>query len=173
MSRLDETTLLLDQEAGVSLKTEPAAKTSTRRRVGVAVAVSTLAILAIGADNTNQTIINKVNKINGMVNEFAAIETKPGGNDNWNTAGPVVAPGDGAAAAAAKAAAGMDETESEGNTLDIDAVAASVVAAAKKAVAVAECAAEGLEWPCHDVGSTIVANNGGYYYGDITNDGGI
>ena len=48
-----------------------------------------------------------------------------------------------------------------------------VVAAAKKAVAVAECAAEGLEWPCHDVGSTIVANNGGYYYGDITNDGGI
>ena len=102
-----------------------------------------------------------------------SFETKPGGNDNWNTAGPVVAPGDGAAAAAAKAAAGMDETESEGNTLDIDAVAASVVAAAKKAVAVAECAAEGLEWPCHDVGSTIVANNGGYYYGDITNDGGI
>ena len=94
MSRLNETTLLLDQEAGVSLKTEPAAKTSTRRR-GVAVAVSTLAILAIGADNTNQTIINKVNKINGMVNEFAAIETKPGSNDNWNTAGPVVAPGDG------------------------------------------------------------------------------
>ena len=97
----------------------------------------------------------------------------PTEGDDWNTAGPVMAPGDGAAAAAAKAAAGMDETESEGNTLDIDAVAASVVAAAKKAVAVAECAAEGLEWPCHDVGSTIVANNGGYYYGDITNDGGI
>ena len=115
MSRLNETTLLLDQEAGVSLKTEPAAKTSTRRR-GVAVAVSTLAILAIGADNTNQTIINKVNKINGMVNEFAAIETKPGGNDNWNTAGPVVAPGDGAAAAAAKAAAGMDETSPSSTT---------------------------------------------------------
>ena len=34
----------------------------------------------------------------------------PTEGDDWNTSGPVVAPGAGAAAAAAKAAAGMDET---------------------------------------------------------------
>ena len=36
--------------------------------------------------------------------------------DDWNTAGPVEAPGDGAAAAAAKAAAGMDETSPSSGT---------------------------------------------------------
>ena len=40
----------------------------------------------------------------------------PTEGDDWNTAGPVVAPGDGAAAAAAKAAAGMDETSPSSTT---------------------------------------------------------
>ena len=37
-------------------------------------------------------------------------------DDKWNTAGPVMAPGDGAAAAAAKAAAGMDKTSPSSST---------------------------------------------------------
>ena len=40
----------------------------------------------------------------------------PTEGDDWNTAGPVVAPGDGAAAAAAKAAAGMDKTSPSSTT---------------------------------------------------------
>ena len=40
----------------------------------------------------------------------------PTEGDDWNTAGPVVAPGDGAAAAAAKAAAGVDETSPSSTT---------------------------------------------------------
>ena len=40
----------------------------------------------------------------------------PTEGDDWNTAGPVMAPGDGAAAAAAKAAAGMDETSPSSTT---------------------------------------------------------
>ena len=55
--------------------------------------------------------------------------------------------------------------------LDVPAAAAPPVWSQRpKKRSQAECAAEGLEWPCHDVGSTIVANNGGYYYADM-NDG--